>query len=139
MKRKKEYTLGETITGRIMFVCYKTKAISVSLLDHLVYTYQGANINPKTTKAGSFHKAKIYKVGLTELMCTLLGSNYDARCTLAQISDDDISSIQKEEYLDETKKCRILSTNLCDGLINITLKPSILERRLLYFNDAKVT
>ena len=56
----------------------------------------------------------------------------------SQISDNVLESIDAESYLNKNFKCRVLSLNLLDGLLNITMKPSILERKILFFSDVQV-
>jgi len=135
MARDGDYSEGSLVQARVLFVSYATKALAITLLPHLVDKFKGLQLS---IKAGSIQSATCVAVSLTELLLTLNDTGQDARCHINQISDEQIDKIDESEYLNKELKCRVLSTNILDGLVNVTLKESVLTRPLMFFADAKV-
>jgi len=127
---------GQKLFARILFCSYDTKALAFTFLPHLVDGGKGFSFDSET-RAGSKHTAKCYHVGINELLLKLDSGN-DARCHASQLSDEVVEHLKESEFLDKEFDCRVLSTNLLDGLVNVTMKASILNRELMFFTDAKV-
>ena len=145
-----EHKIGDKLKARIISIDYTTKRIYLSLMTHIVNNFSGLPLTDP-------HHSKVVRNGAVLENCTILhiDSNtglyltytdtttkqqYLAYCTHKRLADTPSTESLHQQYkIQQTiEKCRILTSNYLDGLLQVSMQQSIIDAPILSINDLEV-
>eukprot|EP01116_Phalansterium_solitarium_P003177 TRINITY_DN1386_c1_g1_i1.p1 TRINITY_DN1386_c1_g1~~TRINITY_DN1386_c1_g1_i1.p1 ORF type:complete len:2083 (+),score=1015.05 TRINITY_DN1386_c1_g1_i1:162-6410(+) len=138
-------TAGQKVKGRIIWVDYEAKAVGLSLLEHVV-GHRAHRFPPGIRIGDYFDNATVERVdsGVGIVLRLPAGPDGDgeqqqaAFVHISHVSDRHVDRLDKGfKPGDLVPRCRVLGIDALDGLVNVTLKASVLEQPLMSLADVR--
>lgn len=139
-----KFKVGQKVTARVLcdFPDSEPKKVAVSVLPHVV-SFQETRVKKKSVALESsqiIDKADVVRVDNTGLFLDL-GTGLTGYGHISKLSDDKITSLGEitgPYRLGSSHKARVLGFNSIDGVYNVSLQKSVLDRAFLSIEDVRV-
>ncbi|PSK43014.1 rRNA bioproteinsis protein rrp5 [Elsinoe australis] len=137
---------AQKIQARIIFTIPNTdsKKVGVSLLDHVrKFEEQAKSIKKKRKLESSqfLDDAKVIRIVPGSGVYFDVNAGQPAFAHISRLSDENVDALFEETgpyALNTTHKARVLGYNPLDGVYNVSLQKSVLDRKYLKLEDVKV-
>jgi len=126
----------EKVRARILFVDANARTIGLSLLKHVV---AGSPFTPPdTAQLGDIIEEAAVAHVEPSLGIFLAIPGAIAFAHLSNLADKHTDVIGKAHAVGKAHRCRITGYSMMDGVVNVTLKESVLSQQIMRYEDVKV-
>lgn len=131
---EKKIMKKDVFPGRILFINYQTRIFGASLLPHIVKNYEAVLLS---VLPGSFYNATCISINKMGLLLKLDDFKLNAHCRLTQLGNVNLKEL-KENIFKKKFCCKILSINLLDRSVQVSLKFTKISLPINTFSDIKI-
>uniref|UniRef100_A0A7S3EKQ8 Small ribosomal subunit protein bS1c n=1 Tax=Rhodosorus marinus TaxID=101924 RepID=A0A7S3EKQ8_9RHOD len=134
---KNELTVGKKVQARVIYVDVSLKRVALSLNEKLVSSLSPPFIDESFAVGSIFEDAIVQRVVPDHGLYLAISSAPETLlfAHISRVSDARVENIAKMYRVGQTARCRVLGHAAVDGVVNVSLQESVLERVALRYAD----